>query len=432
MTSRSSPGSSKRHPTPDEFAAVAFTRTSRAIEGYEKLGDRWELAPLPILGVLDVAVDAVIAVEATLKAVADHLGLAGRDRKIGPLFEAVVARSGAPSSLRAAVATYRASLTAAYDARSAYLHGGIPDVDPASLLASVRDVIRLSLLLASAHEVLGKHWRDLPDTLWRFDGQSAHVARQVLDVFSRKRFDDLPLRCLVSRFTGGSHFRLDGAFRVHSEIIQPRWEWSGDVQDILTLAPQVKAAVGMVGVPGHGRARTAEGATTVEGTLRLVAHELDVTVDGRPFDPNPFAAPIYLLPDDDRGWMIGPGELRLRALELKIPYRARVQWFLTPDGRQEVWSQFLDDYSGVGSVAGQMTFHYPGHGGRPAFRGVATLSGTTGPCRDGYQIAEWTMVRPDPETGMLKGWKWGDVVKLRFWCHISLSVEFGEVEVFDP
>ncbi len=430
VTCRSSQDSGRASPTADEFGAVAFARTSRAIEGYQKLGDRWEIEPPAILAVLDVAADVVIGTEAALNAVAHDLGLPVKGRLIDPLFKAVVGRPEIPPSLRADVANYQASLDDARRARNKYLHGEIPRISPSTLLSSIRDVIRLNLLLASTYDVLGRRWRNLADTLWRFDGQPIHFARQVRDAFSGKRFRDLPLRCFVSRFTGGSQFRLDGAFRIHSTIAQPRWEWSGDVQDLLTLVPRIGAAVGMIGPPEHGKARTTQGESTMEGTLRLVAHELDAMVDASLRDDNPFAARISLLPDDDRGWMVGPGELRLRRLDLKMPYRARVQWFLTPDGRQEVRSHFLEDYESVGSLDGELTFHYPGHQGRPAFRGVATLSGTTGPCRNGYQLADWTSVRTEPGMDLLRGWMWGDVLKMRFWCRLSLSVDFGEVEVF--
>ncbi len=431
MTAHSLESRRKPGTTREDFAKVAFTRTSEAIDGYQQLGDRWDTGRPSIVAVLDVTLDAVVALEAALKAIAASIGIAEGDSGLLPLFQVVVARPETPASLRAESATYRAVLDEARKARNAYVHGEVPEIDSSSLLGSVRGVIRLNLLLASGYEILGKHWRDLADTLWRFDGQPMHIARQVRAVYSGRRFAALPLRCFVSRFTGGSQFRLDGALRAYSDIAQPTWEWSGDVEGILPCAPATGAIVGMVGPPERGEARTAEGTSNMEGTLRLVARELDVMNLGDLSDRNPLATPIPLLPDEDcRAWMIGPGQLRLRHLDLRMPYRARVRWFLTPGDRQEVLSEFLDDYEAVGSVTGEMAFHYAGHRGLPAFRGVARLSGTTGPCQYGHQLAHWTHVRTEKEHDRLKGWMWGDVLRTRFSCRISLTVDFDDVEVF--
>jgi len=114
---------------------------------------------------------------------------------------------------------------------------------------------------------------------------------------------------------------------------------------------------------------------------------------------------------------------------MRVPYRVRTRWFVTPDARLEAVSELLED-DRQGTVEGELRFHYPGHRGQPAFRGVAEIKGTTTACNPGFQIAEWKHVRWDPDTGTVHSWWWEGVLKLNLRWGMLVNMTFGEVEVF--
>lgn len=415
-------------PTPNEFAEMAYGRLTHALEAYRALSDRWDTtSPVTLVQAADVALDAAIAVEASLKAIARDVGLDPASRRPEDLLAAILAHTAAPPDLVRDAAAIAKSLDIVRQARHRYVHAGLPQVSPQELLGAVRDAIRTVLLLGRAYDVLGRRWSDIAEVLWTFDGQPAHFARQVHEAFSGRRLDALPLRCQVERYTGGSSLLLSGALSAACEIEQSRWGGDGKVGSLLEF-PGVKAEVSVIWPPEKGADRTEEGEAVHTGTMVLVARDMDAQVDGLPGGDCPLEAPIYLRPDDESAWMVGPGDLRITTLKLSIPYRARSQWFVTPDGRQEVVTRFLK-HDEPGHATGIVRYHHLGHGGEPAYRGEAVLDGIIIPCHSALQIAEWHSVRVDPETHRLRSSWWGGVTRLHLRCDILASVSFGVVEV---
>ena len=186
----------------------------------------------------------------------------------------------------------------------------------------------------------------------------------------------------------------------------------------------------MLTPPLSDEMKKAPGEKVVEGTFHVLVRDLPVRADGFSSDENPLAAPIYLFPDDRRAWMPGPGDLVLARLRMEVPYRAKVKWFVTPDGRLEAVSELLE-LERIGVIEGELRFHYPGHRGYPAFRGLAMMAGTTTASFPGFQVAEWRHVRWDPDTGEVHSWWWDGVSQLNARWKMVATITFDEVEVFD-
>lgn len=199
---------------------------------------------------------------------------------------------------------------------------------------------------------------------------------------------------------------------------------------ISRLLSSVKAEVGMITPPHSDEMKTAPGEKLVEGKLQVLVRDLAVRADGFLSEENPLAAPIYLFPDKSRAWMVGPGDLQLARLQMEVPYRAQLKWFVTPDQRLEAVGQLIE-VATTGTLDGELRYHYPGHLGYPAFRGVARMSGTTGAVFPGSQVAEWKHVRWDPDTGVVHSWWWEGVTKLDARWKMDATIAFDEVEVFN-
>lgn len=417
-------------PSPKEFALIAKSRADQAVKRYEALGDHWHADPPSLSAAADIAVDAAIGLEASLKCFADQHGLRAATDGSRDIFRSLRKAGRLPAAIASVGDAYSASLKVLFDARNVYLHGGLPSIDPRTLLGAVKDALHLQLALAGHDALLGSQWSDIDDVLWRFGEQPQHFATQVRNLFSGRRFDNVPLYAQVTRFTGGSAFSIGGALTAVTEVEQTRWDWSGSAGSISKFLPSVKAEVGMLTPPLSDDMKNAPGEKIVDGTLHVLVRDLPVRADGFSSDENPLAAPIYLFRDDRREWMAGPGDLLVARLHIEVPYRAKVKWFVTPDGRLEAVSELLD-LDRAGSLTGELRFHYPGHRGYPAFRGVATMKGTTTPSFPGFQVAEWRHVRWDPETGVVHSWWWEGVSKLNARWKMVATIAFDDVEVFD-
>jgi len=417
-------------PSPAEFATIAKSRADQALKRYETLGDHWHADPPSLTAAADVAVDAAIGLEASLKCVADQHGLRKEKDGSRAIFRSLRKAGHLPAAIASAGDAYSTSLKTLFDARNVYLHGGLPSVDPRMLLSAVKDALHIQLALASHDAVLGSQWPDIGDTLWQFGGQSNHFATQVRKQFSGRRFDSVPLHVHVMRFTGGSALSIAGALNAVTELEQTRWDWTGSAGSIFGLLPSVKAEVGMITPPHSDEMKRAPGEKTVEGKLQVLVRDLPVRADGFLSEENPLAAPIYLFPDESRAWMVGPGDLLLARLRMEVPYRARLEWFVTPDQRLEAVGQLLELDMG-GTLEGELRFHYPGHLGHPAFRGVAVMKGTTSASFPGSQVAEWKHVRWDPDTGVVHSWWWDGVTKLNARWKVDATIAFDEVEIFE-
>lgn len=417
-------------PSPAEFAAIAKSRADQALQRYESLGDHWHADPPSLAAAADVAVDIAIGLEASLKCIADQHGL--REKEDGPraIFTSLSKAGRLPPAIANARVAYAASIETLFEARNAYLHGGLPPVDAVVLLGAVKDALHLHLVFASYDAVLGSQWSDLDDALWRFGGQPKHFATQVRNLFAGRRFENVPLYAQVTRFTGGSAFSIGGALTAVTEVEQTRWDWSGSAGSISKFLPSVQAEVGMLTPPLSDEMKKAPGEKIVDGTLQVLVRDLPVRAGGFSSDENPLAAPIYLFADHGRAWMAGPGDLLLARLHIEVPYRAKVKWFVTPDERLEAISELLE-LERVGALEGELRFHYPGHRGYPAFRGVAMMTGTTTASYPGFQVAEWRNVRWDPETGVVHSWWWEGVSKLSARWKMVATIAFDDVEVFE-
>jgi len=400
------------------------------MRGYEALGDHWHLGSPSLAAAADIAVDAAIGLEASVKCVADQHGL--RTPKEGPraIFTSLRKAGHLPAAIASAGDAYSTSLKMLFDARNVYLHGGLPSVDPRMLLSAVKDALHIQLTLASHDAVLRSQWSDIEQTLWQFSGQPKHFATQVRKQFAGRRFESVPLHVHVTRFTGGSALSIAGGLNAVTELEQTRWDWTGSPGSISALLPSVKAEVGMITPPHSDDMRRAPGEKVVEGTLQVLVRDLPVRADGFLSEENPLAAPIYLFPDESREWMVGPGDLLLARLRMEVPYRAQLKWFVTPDQRLEAVGKLLE-FDLAGTLDGEIRFHYPGHIGSPAFRGVATVKGTTTATFPGSQIAEWKHVRWDPDTGVVQSWWWEGVTKLNARWKMDATIAFDDVEVFE-
>jgi len=299
-----------------------------------------------------LALDAAIAVEAACKAVADDLAIPVRARRPEVLLPAILAHPGAPPALVAAGPDLEDALGVVRAARHRYVHAGLPAVGATDLLVAVRVAIRTVLHLVSAYEILERGWPEVPDTLWAFDGQPAHFAGQVRRHYAGRRIAPVSLVCRLRRFTGGSAFRLGGALRAEAALAQPHWGRRGAAGRLATHARDAAAVVDAIPVPETGETRSASGEQTHEGTLELHVRDVAVSVDVVSAWDTELAAPIYLRPDRDDAWTVGPGELRLSGLRLEIPHRAHSRWFVTPDGRQEVCAEIIEcDHVGAATVS---------------------------------------------------------------------------------
>jgi hypothetical protein len=417
-------------PSPDEFAMIAKSRAEQALQRYGALGDHWSIDPPTLTAAADVAVDAAIGLEASLKCIADQHGCRAPDDGPRAVFRALWKSGRLPPAITNAGDAYLESLRVLFDARNAYLHGGLPSVDPLELLGAVKDALQVHLALAQANSLLRSQWPDIDDALWRFGGQPRHFAAQVRRLLSGKRFDGLRLYGEVARFTGGSALRISGALEAVVDVEQTRWVWSGSAGSILDLIPTAKAEVGMITPPNSDEMKLAPGERVSEGTLQIRVRDLPVRADGFVEESNPLAVPVYLLPDERRAWMVGPGDLSLAWLLAEVPYRVRMKWFVTPDGRLEAVGELLQSES-QGKLTGELRFHHPGHRGYPAFRGAAQIEGTTSGVFPGVQVAEWRHVRWDPETGVVRSWSWEGVSRLSARWKMTAHIAFDEVEVFD-
>lgn len=413
--------------SPDDFSDEAFARATRAIATYAELGDRWDVSPLRPAAVADLAVDTALALEFSLKAILDTLGISrGPNDRMKELFQSVANQSTTPPTVQ----TLRGSVDVVVATRNEYLHGAKPTTPAREILAAIRDVLRTVLVLANAYPLLQSRWKDVTRALWTFDGQPSRFAGQAKRHFSNKTFDNVQCVGSVAVSANDGRFAIDGALQAVTELWQERWDWTGAVGPGFETAPNVLAAVGMIGPPDPEGTPTAIGSGEQTGTLSLVVRNLPILVDGFGLTDNPLAAPLYLLPDDKSAWIVGPGSLQLRSLRLSIPYRIRSQWFITPDGRQEICSEFLD-YSATGLADGELACHYPGHIGEPAFRGKAEVRGTVGACRNGSRIAERDMVSLDSAANAVKGSRWKGTREMRVRFDLILQVAFDEIEVFN-
>src|SRR3989442_11991966 len=117
-------------PSPAEFAAIAKSRAYQALKRYEALGDHWHADPPSLAAAADVAVDAAIGLEASLKCVADQHGLRTRRDRSLAIFKALRKAGRLPPAVATVSNAYLASLKTLFEARNVYLHGGLPSVDP--------------------------------------------------------------------------------------------------------------------------------------------------------------------------------------------------------------------------------------------------------------------------------------------------------------
>lgn len=414
--------------SPEELALIAKARAERALSAYEALGDHWHFDTPGLATVADIAVDTAIGLEASLKCIAGrHI----RDKSDRPrdIFRSLLHQGQLPEAVIVMADAYTTSLNTLFRARNAYLHGGLPSVDVALLLRAVRDALHLLLDLAASSQQLGAQWTNLSETAWEFGGQRQHFASQVRSAFSGRRLVDLPLFVHAVRFTGGSALSLGGVLNAVVEVEQSHWDWSGATGSISRFMPSVRAEIGMIAPPDGDSLRRAPGERIVEGTVHLLLRDVPVRADSLPVEGNPLAAPIYLFPNESRQWMVGPGDLMISRLNVQVPYRAKAIWFVTPDGRLEMVSELMST-EGTGEVAGELRFHYPGHSGHPAFRGVATIEGRANGCFPGFQAADWKHVKWDPQSGEVKTWWWDGVSKLDVRWSMLTTFSFGEVEVF--
>ncbi len=235
------------------------------------LGDHWNTNPPSLTAAADVAIDAAIGLEASLKCVADQHGL--RTIKDGPLaiFKSLQNAGRIPPTIAAASDAYSASLKILVDARNVYLHGGLPSVDARILLSAVKDAIQLQLSLSSQDAVLGSQWSEIEDTLWQFSGQPKHFAAQVRKHFSGRRFESVPLYIQATRFTGGSALSIAGGLNAVTELEQTRWDWTGSAGSIFSLLPTLRAEVGMITPPHSDEMRKAPGEKIAEGKLQVLS-----------------------------------------------------------------------------------------------------------------------------------------------------------------
>lgn len=416
--------------SPKEWALMAKQRAEQALRRYDVLGDRWQIDPPGLVAAADVAIDAAIGLEASLKCVADQYALRKQTDRIRTVFKKLRVAGRLPTFVLNAWDPYKESIDTLFDARNAYLHGGLPAVHPRVLLGAVRDALHIQLALSKQDQLLGDEWPELDERLWRFTGQPSHFAKQVKTHFSEKTFSSVPLFVQVSRFTGGSLLAIQGGLNAVTDVEQGRWDQTGAADSLSSFLPHLKAEVGMIKPPSAESMRHAPGDEMIEGTLGLRVRDLPVGVDGFMSEENPLAAPIYLFEDETKAWMVGPGDLRLVRLDVEIPYRGTTSWLVAPGSRLEAVSQLVE-YACVGKVEGELRFHYPGHRGYPAFRGTAVISGTAKAAYPGIQIAEWKHVRWNPETKEVLSWMWEGISKLEIRCKMLIQISFDQVEVFE-
>jgi hypothetical protein len=270
--------------------------------------------------------------------------------------------------------------------------------------------------------------------------QPAHVAAQVLAAFELRRVDDLRVHCRVMRGVGHSYLSLTGSVRGWASLGQRHWPGLDarlDLDDVVAWNEN-HAWVSSLADP-RGTPPSAAGAAEYSGTLHLHARGVALETNGHAGWGDALAVPIYTRPDDATEWFVGPGDIRLDWLEVAIPYRARAQWFVTPDARQEVVSEFqMSD--AAGDVSGQLTCTFPGHHGLPctfpghhglpAFRTDARVSGTATPSTFGGEaLQEWRRVQADVERNVVTTSIWGGLTRLTVQCDLTLALQFGRVEV---
>jgi len=292
---------------------MARSRAEQALRRYQDLGDHWHTEHPSLGAAADIAVDAAIALEASLKCVADQSGIRRGEDKPPALFRTLRKAGRLPRPIAFAVDDYQESVDVLFRARNVYLHAGLPTVEPLALGGVVRDALRMILLFAEQDPLLGSEWPDLAKTLWEFDGQPHHFAAQVRTTFAGRHFDNVPLHAQVTRFTGGSALFLGGALRAVSDVEQSRWDWSGSAGGIARLLPDVKVEVGMIAPPHSEEMKKAPGEKLAEGTLQLNVRDLSVTAEGFDSAENPLARPHFPLPKRGQRLDSRPGRFAARA-----------------------------------------------------------------------------------------------------------------------
>lgn len=417
--------------SPEQFAETAFSRVSRAMRAYQECSSGSSEHPPSAVRVAEIALDAGIAIESALKCIVDHFDMPrskSRETSLLDLFDSVMGLPEVFAALGNDSDTYGQSIDVVRQARNRAVHGGNPRFEPQELLPAVRDTIRVILTLGCAYEIIGKQWsfprRNVHEELWAFDGQPAFFGSQVRNQLSNREFRNLPAKLRISRYAGGSGFWIRGPFNVTDEIDQSRW--GAPASGLVDSFDAANVEIGIIPSPDFGDNKR-HGSRINEGTVTLIARDIDASM-GMSDDPrNPAIPYIRLRPDNDSEWMTGPGDLRLIHLRIDLPYVVDVKWFMTPDGRFEVCSEFLES-TATGSIEGLLGFQYPGHLGQPAYRGFIRISGSAGACSKGSQIMHWRTYRHEDHSFIdpLSG----EVASLRLWSDLRVHLEFGEVEVF--
>lgn len=395
------------------------THTARGVNRQSTLG--------PLLA--EVAVDAAIGMEVMLTALerARGFGVAG-DRPLDRLRAVLTLPECATLAVDAGA--LRAAFKQVRELRNRYLHGGDEPRASAEVLAALRATLAGAHRLMRALPELAQGWEDvragigpdLDEAVWEFIGQPEYVAQQVRSAYSGRRFAGLSGALRVSRDSHGNLLVLHGPITASSEIEQGFYNFRGEHSRLIEL-PDVHAEVGIVSPPPDTE-RTRSGETVVDGTIEVVVRDIEARFD-TPFHSadDSLYPKIYLYDNDSGTFAYGPGDAWFASLKLRIPYRARTRWYVTPEPRQHLYTEF-EATEAIGSVVGEITFRLRGHEARPAVRGRAVIRGTTTGAQLGHQMAEREIFEDDASPDTLGGFAWKGVTRIAFWCSLHFDLIF--------